>query len=1038
MGRFSHFFIDRPVFASVLSVLIILVGLLSLYALPLTQYPPIAPPTIVVSTNYPGADAKTVMETVATPLEQEINGVEHMLYIASTSGNDGSLSITVTFQLGTDIDMAQVLVQNRVALAESKLPEEVRRQGISVRKRSPDLSLVINLISPDGRYDSDYLSNYALTQIKDVLARQPGVAEAVIFGARDYSMRLWLDPQKLATRDLTAMDVVRAVREQNAEVAAGAVGKPPLSGAVDHQYPLIAQGRLKDAGEFAAIVVKTAEGGELVRLKDVARIELGARDYGSTLFLDGKPSVGVAIFQLPGSNALATKKAVIAAMAKLKESFPPGLDYTLGYDTVVFIEESLKAVSRTLAEAFLLVALVVWVFLQNWRASLIPLLAVPVSVIGTFAAMAALGASLNTLSLLSLVLAIGIVVDDAIVVVENVERRLALGESIRAATRRAMDEVTSPILATSLVLIAVFLPTAFITGVSQAFYREFALTVTASTVISTFNSLTLSPALCALLLGKAEATRSSGWFFAVFNRAFGAFRQGYLHLLKRLVRAPFVMLVLYFGLVVLNIGLFQAVPKGFIPEQDQGYLILIARLPASASLERTNRVVREITQIALATPGVAHLVAYSGWSFLTGVQQPYVASMFARLRPFSERPDLPAAALADALRQRLGKIKEAEVAVFTPPPIRGMSRVGGFKLEIQDRAGLGTEALKEATEALVAAAKREPGLIDVFSTFDPAVPQLYLEVDRIRAKAMGVPLGELFATLQVYLGSLYVNDFNLFGRTYQVLAQADAPFRMRPNDVLSLKTRSASGAMVPLGALVSLRQIQAPDILTRYNLYLAAEVNGSTLPGTSSREAIARMEQLARQTLPSGFGFEWTELSLQEVLAGNTALIVFPLSVAFAFLVLAAQYESWSLPFSVIFISPLCLTTAMTSVWLRGYENDILTQIGFILLVGLAAKNAILIVEFARVRQSQGQDRFTAALEAAGIRLRPILMTSFTFILGVVPLAFALGAGAEARRILGTTVCGGMLGVTLFGLVLAPVFYVVVRALVEQRGQKRT
>jgi multidrug efflux pump len=980
------------------------------------------------------------METVATPLEQEINGVEHLLYLSSNSGNDGSLNLTVTFQPGTDVDMAQVLVQNRVALAESKLPEEVRRQGISVRKRSPDLSLVINLVSPDGRYDSDYLSNYALTQIKDVLARQPGVGEAVIFGARDYSMRVWLDPQKLATRNLTAMDVVGAVREQNVEVAAGAVGRPPLTGAVDYQYTLIAQGRLKDVDEFAAIVVKAGEDGEIVRLKDIARIDLGARDYGSTLYLDGKPSVGVAIFQLPGSNALETKKAVMAAMAKLKESFPPGLDYTLGYDTVVFIEESLKAVSRTLAEAFVLVALVVWVFLQNWRASLIPLLAVPVSVIGTFAVMTALGASLNTLSLLSLVLAIGTVVDDAIVVVENVERHLALGESIREATRRAMDEVTGPIIATSLVLIAVFLPTAFITGVSQAFYREFALTVTASTVISAFNSLTLSPALCAQLLGKAGATyRSPGRFFAVFNRAFSAFREGYLHLLKRLLRASFVMLVLYFGLVVLNIGLFQAVPKGFIPEQDQGYLILIARLPASASLERTDRVVREITQTALATPGVAHLVAYSGWSFLTGVQQPYAASMFARLRPFPERPDLSAPAIADALRQRLSKIKEAEVAVFTPPPVRGMSRVGGFKLEVQDRAGWGSQALKSAIDELIAAANREPGLVGVFSTFDTAVPQLYLEVDRTRAKAMGVPLGELFSTLQIYLGSLYVNDFNLFGRTYQVLAQADAPFRMRPNDVLGLKTRSASGAMVPLGSLVSLRPIQAPDILTRYNLYLAAEVNGSTLPGTSSREAIARMERLARQTLPPGFSFEWTELSLQEVLAGNTALIVFPLSVAFVFLVLAAQYESWSLPLSVILIAPLCLTTAMTSVWLRGYENDILTQIGFILLVGLAAKNAILIVEFARVRQSQGQDRFTAALEAARIRLRPILMTSFTFILGVVPLVFAQGAGAEARRILGTTVFGGMLGVTLFGLVLTPVFYVVVRALVERREiPKRT
>ncbi|MCX8049161.1 MAG: efflux RND transporter permease subunit [Methylohalobius sp.] len=1029
MGSFSHFFIDRPVFASVLSIFIVLIGGLALFTLPLTQYPPIAPPTIVVSTVYPGADAQTVMETVATPLEQEINGVEHLLYMSSNSGDDGSLNLTVTFTPGTDADMAQVLVQNRVALAEAKLPEEVRRQGVSVRKRSPDLSLVINLLSPDGRYDSEYLSNYALTQIKDVLARQPGVGEVAIFGARDYSLRLWLDPEKLAAYELAPMDVVRAVREQNVEVAAGAVGKPPLTSQVDHQYTLITQGRLKTPEEFGAIVVKTGPQGQIVHLKDIARVELGARDYASKFYLDGEPSVGIAIFQLPGSNALETKKAVMTQMEQLKERFPPGLDYTLGYDTVVFVEESLKAVGRTLIEAFLLVALVVWLFLQNWRASLIPLLAVPVSVIGTLAVMAAVGASLNTLSLLSLVLAIGIVVDDAIVVVENVERHLASGEEAREATRRAMDEVTGPILATSLVLIAVFVPTAFIAGVSQAFYREFAITVTASTAISTLNSLTLSPALCAKLLGETTLTPRSHlftWFFSAFNHAFGALREGYLFLLQRVLRASLTMLILYLGLVALGFGLFRAVPKGFLPEQDQGYLVLTARLPPGASLERTAQVVQEITHQALATPGVGHVVAYAGWSFLTGVQQPYAASLFARLKPFAQRPHLPAAAIAEELRQRLNRIAAAEVAVFTPPPIRGLGRVGGFKLEVQDRAGLGPEALKAAVEELIAAANREPG----FSVFSPSVatvPRLYLEVDRIRAKALAINLNDLFATVQVYLGSLYVNDFNLFGRTYQVLAQADAPFRRHPEDVLRLKMRSATGAMVPLGSLIKIRETQGSDILSRYNLYLAAEVNGSVLPGISSGEAIAKMERLAEQVLPPEFGFEWTELSLQEVLAGHTALFVFPLSVMFVFLVLAAQYESWSLPFSVILIAPLCLTTAMASVWLRGYENNLFTQIGCILLVGLAAKNAILLVEFARVRQSQGQDLRLAVLEAARIRLRPILMTSLTFILGVVPLALAQGAGAEARRILGTAVCGGMLGVTFFGLMLTPVFYALVR-----------
>lgn len=1040
MGRFSHFFIERPVFAAVCSIVIVLVGLLAVFALPITQYPQIAPPTVVVSTVYPGADAKTVMDTVATPLEQEINGIEDMLYLSSNSGNDGSMSLTVTFQPGTDVDLAQVQVQNRVALAEAKLPEEVRRQGISVRKRSPDLSLVINLLSPDGRYDSDYLSNYALTQIKDTLARLPGVGEVVIFGARDYSMRVWLDPDKLAARNLTAADVVQAIREQNIQVAAGMVGRPPIAGNVDYQYTVTTMGRLKEVAQFAAIVVKTGASGEVVRLKDVARIELGAQDYASKLYLDGKPSVGLAIFQLPGSNALETKQAVMAAMARLKESFPPGLDYTLGYDTVVFVEQSLQAVAKTLLEAVLLVILVVMVFLQNWRAALIPLLAVPVSIIGTFAAMAALGASLNTLSLLSLVLAIGTVVDDAIVVVENVERHLALGEEIREATRRAMDEVTGPIIATSLVLIAVFVPTAFISGVSQAFYQQFALTITAATAISTFNALTLSPALCARLLGGAARDPLSrltdallGWCFAGFNLAFRAFRDGYLFLLERVLRLAGIILVLYLGLMGLNLALFKTVPSGFIPEQDQGYLILFARLPDAASLDRTDQVVKQISHTVLATEGIAHLVAYAGWSLLTGAKQPNAATLFTRLKPFGERTGLPASAIAAELRRQCDRIEGAEVAVFMPPPVRGMSRVGGFKLEVQDRAGLGPEALRQVTEDLIAAANLQPGLEGVFTTFSTTVPQLYLEIDRTRVKAMDVPLRDVFDTLQIYLGSLYVNDFNLFGRTYQVLAQADAPFRMYPGDILKLKTRNRTGEMVPLGSLLEVRERQGPEVLTRYNLYLAAEVNGSTLPGTSSGQAIARMEQVARTTLPAGFGFEWTELSLQEVLAGNIAWLVFPLSVVFVFLVLAAQYESWALPLSVILIAPLCLTTAMTGVWLGDYENDIFTQLGFILLVGLAAKNAILIVEFAKHRRESGLDRFAAAVEAARIRLRPILMTSFTFIMGVLPLVLARGAGAEVRQILGTTVFSGMLGVTLFGLLATPAFYVVVQALVERR-----
>ncbi|WP_022948933.1 efflux RND transporter permease subunit [Methylohalobius crimeensis] len=1048
MGKFTHFFIDRPIFASVLSIVIVLVGGLSLFALPVAQYPQIAPPTVVVSTAYPGADAQVVTDTVATPIEQEVNGVENMLYMSSKSGNDGSMSLTITFKPGTDVDMAQVLVQNRVAMAEPRLPEEVRRQGISVRKRSPDLSLVINLISPDGRYDSAYLSNYALIHVKDTLTRLPGVGDVVIFGARDYSMRIWLDPEKVASVNLTASDIVRALREQNMQVASGVVGQPPTAGRVDFQYTVTTLGRLTEAEQFADIVIKTGEDGEITRLKDVARIELGAQDYTSKLYLDGEPSVGLAIFQLPGSNALETKRAVMAALEKLKPGFPAGLDYTLGYDTVVFVEQSLKAVVKTLFEAILLVVVVVVVFLQNWRASMIPLIAVPVSLIGTFAVMVALGVSLNTLSLLSLVLAIGVVVDDAIVVVENVERHLALGEEVREATRRAMNEVVGPIIATSLVLVAVFLPSAFIGGVSGAFYNQFALTIAVSTVISTFNSLTLSPALCALLLGRAHhnpdlltrfINRTFGWFFDGFNWIFEHLSAGYARLVRHIIRMAVIVIVLYVGLNGLNLALFKNVPKGFIPPQDQGYLILYAQLPDAASLDRTDAMIQKASQIIRETEGISHLFAYAGWSLLTGASQPNVATMFARLEPFAQRtdPGLSADAILATLNRRLAEIEEAHVSVFAPPPVRGMSRVGGFKLEVQDRSGAGPEALKQVTTDFIARANRQPGIAGVFTTFRSDVPQLYLDVDRSRVKSMDIALGDVFDTLQIYLGSLYVNDFNRFGRTYQVLAQAEADARMYPVDITRLKTRNADGGMVPLGSVLEVREITGPDVLTRYNMYLAAEVNGGTLPGTSSGEAIQRMAQVAQQSLPPGFGFEWTEVSLQEVMAGNTALIVFPLSVVFVFLVLAAQYESWSLPFAVILIAPMCLLASMTGIWLRGMENNIFTQIGFILLIALAAKNAILIVEFAKQRQESGLNRFKAAVEAARIRLRPILMTSFTFILGVFPLVIAQGAGAEARRILGTTVFSGMIGLTLFGLMLTPVFYVVVQALAE-RMRKRS
>ncbi len=1049
MNRFADFFIDRPIFAAVLSILIVLVGSLALITLSITQYPEIAPPTVLITTSYAGANAQVVAETVATPIEQEVNGVEDMLYMSSQSTNSGSMALTIAFKPGTNLDKAQVLVQNRVSLAEPRLPEDVRRQGISVKKRSPDLSVVVNLVSPDKRYDSVYLSNYALLQIKDTLARLPGVGDIVVFGARDYSMRLWLNPEQIAARNMTASDVVNAIRDQNVQVAAGVVGQQPGE-STDFQYTISTLGRLMEAEQFADIVIKKGANGQVTKLKDVARIELGAKDYNSGLLLDGEPTVGLAIFQLPGSNALDTKKAVVEAMQKLKTHFPEGLDYKMVYDTVVFIQQSISAVIKTLFEALLLVVIVVVVFLQNWRATLIPLLAVPVSLIGTFAVMSAMGLSLNTLSLFGLVLAIGIVVDDAIVVVENVERHIGLGLSAREATRKAMSEVVGPIIATALVLVAVFVPTAFITGVSGAFYKQFALTIAVSTVISAFNSLTLSPALCALLLDRAHGDKDKftrlidtlfGWFFMRFNRFFDRFSHGYSRLVGRLIRMTTLVLVLYAGLCGLNFLAFEKVPTGFIPQQDQGYLILFAQLPDAASLARTQAVVEQATKIILETEGVNHVNAYSGFSILSGASQSNVATMFATLDSFDDRAghaNLHANVVIEDLKRRLGAVDDAYIAVFAPPPIRGMSSVGGFKLQIQDRSNAGIEALKKVSTDMIALGSQQPGLVGLFTTFRASVPQLFLNVDRTRVKSMDVPLKDVFDTLQIYLGSLYVNDFNRFGRTYQVVAQADSEFRMAPEDITQLKTRNLKGDMVPLGSLINVQQINGPDKITRYNMYPTAEINGGTLPGISSSQAIDIMNNLMARELPPGFDFEWTELSLQQVLAGNVALLVFPLSVIFVFLALAAQYESWSLPFAVILIVPMCILSSMVGVWLNHMDNNIFTQIGFIVLVGLASKNAILIVEFAKRRQESGLSFFDAAVEASRIRLRPILMTSFAFIMGVFPLVIATGAGAESRQILGTAVFSGMLGVTFFGLLLTPVFYVAVQTLSQRLRLAKT
>jgi multidrug efflux pump len=1048
VNRLPFFFIDRPIFASVLSILIVLVGSLALLGLPVAQYPEIAPPTIVVGATYPGANAQVVADSVTAPIEQEINGVEDMLYMSSQSTNNGSLALTITFKSGTNLDKAQVLVQNRVALAEPKLPEEVRKQGISVKKRSPDLSLVVNLVSPNHRYDSIYLSNYASLQIRDTLSRVSGVGEIMLFGGRDYSMRLWLNPQKIASLNLTATEVINAVREQNVQVAAGVVGQQPTQESSAFQYTVTTMGRLKQPEQFGEIVIKQGANGEITRLKDVARIELGAKDYNSKLLLDGQATVGLAIFQLPGSNALETKEAVVKAMEKLKQSFPEDMDYLLVYDTVVFIQQSIDAVVHTLFEALGLVVLVVVIFLQNWRATIIPLLAVPVSLIGTFAVMAGLGVSLNTLSLFGLVLAIGIVVDDAIVVVENVERHIAEGMNAKDATRKAMSEVVTPIIATALVLVAVFVPTAFISGVSGAFYKQFALTISVSTVISAFNSLTLSPALCALLLDRAHHNpdfftrimdKLLGWFFSRFNRFFDFFSEQYSRLISRLIRFSAVVLVLYVGLNGLNYAVFNAVPMGFIPSQDQGYLILNVQLPDAASFSRTEEVVRKASQITLETPGVKHVNAYAGFSILSGSTQSNTATMFARLDSFENRAgkeNLHADDVIKNLSQRLSQIKEAQINVFAPPPIRGMSAVGGFKLQVQDRSNAGSQELQKVTQDLIAKASQQQGLVGMMSTFKANVPQLFLDIDRLHAKTLNLSLKDVFDTLQIYLGSLYVNDFNLFGRTYQVVAQADSQFRMQPDDILELKTKNKAGEIVPLASFIKIEQVAQPDRITRYNMYPAADINGATLPNVSSGDAINIMSTLMEADLPRGFGFEWTEMSLQQVMAGNVSMMVFGLSVVFVFLALAAQFESWSTPFAVILIVPMCILSAMVGTWLSHLDNNIFTQVGFIVLVGLASKNAILIIEFAKHRQEQGLKLIDATLEAARLRLRPILMTSFAFIMGVFPLVISQGAGAESRHILGVTVFSGMIGVTIFGLLLTPIFYVVVQKF-SQRNETR-
>ncbi|MDQ3138172.1 MAG: efflux RND transporter permease subunit [Gemmatimonadota bacterium] len=1040
----SRFFIDRPIFAGVLSIVVFLAGALAMFALPISEYPEVVPPSIVVRAVYPGSNPRVLSEAVATPLEEQINGVENMLYMSSQSTSDGVLTLTVTFKIGTDVDLAQVQVQNRVSQALPRLPEEVRTLGVTTVKSSPDLTMVVHLVSPDDRYDMVYLRNYAVLQVKDVLARLPGVGQVRIFGAGDYAMRIWLDPQKVAARGLSAGDVLRAIREQNVQVAAGVIGAPPMPEKVDYQLTVSAHGRLLDEAEFGAIIIKAGGSGELTRLRDVARIEMAAGDYALRSMLNNQDAVAIPIFQAPGSNALNLSTSVRATMAELKKTFPEGVDYRVVYDPTINVRDGIREVVITLFEAILLVVLVVVLFLQTWRASVIPLVAVPVSIVGTFAIMLAFGFSINTLSLFGLVLAIGIVVDDAIVVVENVERNIEAGLSPRDASYKAMEEVSGPIIAIALVLCAVFVPVAFVSGLTGQFYRQFALTIAISTVISAFNSLTLSPALSAILLRPHGAApdrltrvldRGLGWIFRPFNRGFARASAWYGDTVARMLRRSAIALVVYAGLVGLTVFGFTQVPGGFVPTQDKQYLVAFAQLPDAATLDRTEAVMREMAEIGLKHPGVSNAVQFPGLSINGFVNSPNAGIIFFTLAPFEERKGKEEYGLtiAGALNGKFSSIQDAFVAVFPPPPVQGLGTVGGFKLELEDRAGLGEGELYQATQALLGKAYQTPELAGLFSGYQINVPQLYVDVDREKVKQEGISLTDLFQTMQIYLGSVYANDFNKFGRTYQVIVQADAPFRATAENISQLKVPNDSGEMVPLGSVIQVKPSYGPDRGLRYNAYPAADINGGPAPGVSSGQAVATMERLAAETLPNGIGFEWTELTYQQILAGNTALFVFPLCVFLAFLVLAAQYESWSLPLAVILIVPMCLLSAIAGVWLTRGDNNIFTQIGFLVLVALACKNAILIVEFARELQLRGVPVVEAALEACRIRLRPILMTSFAFIMGVLPLVFSSGAGAEMRHAMGVAVFSGMLGVTFFGLVLTPVFYVVIQKLVERR-----
>ena len=1034
--RISHFFIDRPIFAAVISVVFVIVGAVSFFRLPVAQYPEIAPPIINVTGQYPGASADVVASTVVSPIEDQINGVENMIYMSSNATSDGRFTIAVSFDLGTNLDIAQVQVQNRVAIAQPRVPADVRNIGITVTKASPDILMVVNIHSPDKSRDSLFLSNYSTLEIKDALTRVDGVGSITVFGGRDFAMRIWLDPDRLQSLNMTANDVVASLQGQNIQVASGVLNQQPMTSPGPFEIAVQTQGRLAEPDEFSEIVVKQTPGA-LVRLKDVARVELAAQDYTTNSYLDRDPAVALAIFQRPGSNALATAKGLIDTMKAVSTRFPPGVAYDIVFNPTESIRQSVNAVIETIAEAILLVVLVVILFLQTWRAAVIPVVAIPVSLVGTFFFMGIFGFTLNNLTLFGLVLAIGIVVDDAIVVVENVERNIAAGLSPHDAAVKSMDEVGAALVAIALVLCAVFVPSAFITGISGQFYRQFALTIAGATVISLIVSLTLSPAMCALLLKPHDSHRRARWwelpakgFFKLFNWGFDKLGRGYGFLTARVVRVAVLMLIAYVAILGYGLNEFRKTPTGFIPQMDRGYLIVVVQLPPGASLARTDDVYRRAIDLALRTPGVEHGVNFVGFNAATFTNAPNSAAIFITLAPWEQRakdPNQSAVGITRALFGKFAAIQDALILVIQPPPVSGIGNAGGFRMMVEDRGGRGPQALQAAAVAMMGRANQTPGLTQVFTLFETSTPQLYLDIDRAKAQLLGINVADVFSALQVYLGSAYVNDFNLFGRTFRVTAQADGSYRGDARDVLGLRVRNANGDTVPLGSFTTVHSISSSYRVPRYNLYRTAEIDGAAAPGYSQGQAIETMEKLAAEVLPDGFGYEWTTLAFQQIKAGSTAAFAFALAVAFVFLVLAAQFESLTLPLAVILIVPMCLVASITGVILRGMDNNILTQVGFVVLIGLAAKNAILIVEFAKQLEDQGRDRFAAAVEAARLRLRPILMTSLAFIFGVVPLVWAVGAGAELRQALGTAVFAGMIGVTAFGLVFTPVFYVITR-----------